>query len=293
MIFTACGAQEISKDNLIEQAEEAQTSLFISDSLNISDKDNKESLDLSEEQLYWIDHEERVTVLENPTRRFVEIRAIDTERAEADDGGVMPYFGMLKEADYEVMVSDDGPMLEINFSFAEGPLEAGYETPLYDNKCMEMNYIMTVTDQESGRVLQEDKVKLCIDAPDMITFGDLNKDRYIDMLILLPAHYKEGYQREGFRSRWWKDSEKFWNPEKGIFTDIPTSSLYNNIKKLTEEGSREYVVQPGDSLWSISERFYGSGSYWTELKREENAPKDPNYVLPGEIIYIPNGINFP
>ena len=295
MICTACGRQEIGTDNLAEQAEQTQTNLFQSESSNVADKDITEDVDsveLSEEQLYWIDHEERVTVLEYPTRRFVEIRAIDTERV-GDGSGVMPYFGMLKEADYEVKVSDDGPMLDIHFSFAKEPLEAGYETPLYDNKCMEMNYIMTVTDQESGRVLQEDTVELCIDAPDMITFGDLNKDRYIDMLILLPAHYKEGYQREGFGSRWWKDAEKFWNPEQGIFTDIPISSLYSNIKKLTEEGSREYVVQPGDSLWSISERFYGSGYYWTELNREENVSEDPSYLLPGEIIDIPNGINFP
>ena len=29
------------------------------------------------------------------------------------------------------------------------------------------------------------------------------------------------------------------------------------------------------------------------LQREGNVLRDPDYILPGEIIYIPNGIYFP
>ena len=35
-------------------------------------------------------------------------------------------------------------------------LEAGYETLLYNDRCMVINYNMTVSDKESGEVLQED-----------------------------------------------------------------------------------------------------------------------------------------
>ena len=88
-----------------------------------------------------------------------------------------------------------------------------------------------------------------------------------------------------------------WNTELEIF-EYKTErevrgSLHDHIDMITKAGSREYVVQPGDCLWSISERFLGSGFNWTMLQREENASKDPNYLLPGEIIDIPNGINFP
>ena len=293
IICTACGTQEASKDNLAEQGGEIQTNLFNSESLNITDKDGTEGVNLSEEQLYWVDHEERVTVLESPTRCFVEVRAINTEREEVDDGVEMSYFGMLKEADYEVLIYDKVPMLEIKFSFAEGSLEAGYETPLHNGQCMAMNYHMTVTDKESGEVLQEDTVRLCIDQVDMITFGDFNKDRYIDMRIDYPSHQDETYQ-----TKWWDfPLYMLWNTELEIFEykteQEVRGSLHAHINAITEERSREYVVQSGDCLWSISERYLGSGFYWTMLQREENASRDPNYVLPGEIIYIPNGINSP
>lgn len=293
MIFTACGAQEPNTDNSAEQPEEMQTESLHSEALKDTDEDDTEDVYFSEEQLYWIDHEERVTVLENPTRRFVEERAINTERVEADDSVEMSYFGMLKEANYEVLIYDKVPMLEIKFSFAEGPLEAGYETSLYNGRCMVKRYNMTVSDKESGEVLQEDTVELCIDQIDMITFGDLNKDRYIDMQIDYPSHQDETYPTKWWDYPWYM----LWNTELEIFEHRTErqvrGSLHAHINTITEERSREYVVQPGDCLWSISERFLGSGFYWTELKREENASGNPNFLLPGEIIDIPNGINFP
>ena len=292
LICTACGTQEIGMDTPAEQTEENPTNLFNSESSNVTDKDDMEDVNLSEEQLYWIDHEERVTVLENPTRRFVEVRAVDTERV-GDDNDATSYFGMLKEADYEVLVYDQVPLLEIKFSFAEGSLEAGYETPLYNGRCMVQDYNMTVTDKESGEVLQEDTVRLCIDQVDMITFGDLNKDRYIDMKIDYPSHQDETYP-----TKWWDyPLYMLWNTELEIFEHKTEQevrgSLHAHINTITKEGSREYVVQPGDCLWSISERFLGSGFNWTMLQRKEDASEDPNYLLPGEVIDIPNGINFP
>lgn len=267
--------------------------LLFSDYLDNCGRNLYPAWPLNEEKLYWIDHEERITEMENPTRRFVEIRAIDTERAETDNGGVMRYFGMLKEADYEVLVFDKVPMLEINFFYAKEPLEAGYETSLYNGRCMVKSYNMTVSDKESGEVLQEDTVELCIDQLDMITFGDLNKDRYIDMKIDYPSHQDETYP-----TKWWDYSwYMLWNTELEIFEHKTErqvrGSLHAHINAITEEGSREYVVQPGDCLWSISERFLGSGFNWTMLQREKTTSENPDYILPGEIIYIPNGVNFP
>lgn len=294
MILTARGIQRTDAENLAEQSEDNQMNLLRSDSMNSFETDETPSRNLNEEKRYWIDHEERITELENPTRRFVEIRAVNTKWEGDDDEGEHVYFGMLKEADYVVSVSDDGPELAINFTFSKEPLEAGYETPLYNNYCMDADYHMTVTDRKSGEALQKDTVRLCIEQTDLITFGDLNKDRYTDIQIDMPSH-----QDETFSYKWWDTPfHMLWNAEKQMFEYKASwevrSSLHANINARAEvqtgEVRLEYVVQSGDCLWSISKRFLGSGIYWTTLQRGENAPKDPDYLLPGEIVYIPNMI---
>ncbi|MDE5598118.1 MAG: LysM peptidoglycan-binding domain-containing protein, partial [Lachnospiraceae bacterium] len=57
--------------------------------------------------------------------------------------------------------------------------------------------------------------------------------------------------------------------------------------KLTGDGMLEYEVQEGDSLWRISERFYGTGYKWTTIVRAEDALKDSNYLTVGETVFIP------
>ena len=42
---------------------------------------------LDEETLYWIDHDERLTELENPKRSFLEVRGIDENWEYAGDEG--------------------------------------------------------------------------------------------------------------------------------------------------------------------------------------------------------------
>ncbi len=46
-------------------------------------------------------------------------------------------------------------------------------------------------------------------------------------------------------------------------------------------------MQKGDSLWRISERFYGTGYKWTTIVRTGDAPENPNYLLAGETVFIP------
>ena len=70
---------------------------------------------LDEESLYWIDHEERLTELEDPKRSFLEVRGIDENWEEAGDEGIMSYFGLLVEADYELPLTEDGRMISLHF----------------------------------------------------------------------------------------------------------------------------------------------------------------------------------
>lgn len=50
--------------------------------------------------------------LSNPKRSFLEIRGIDENWEFAGDEGIMRYFGLLVEADYELPLTENGRMLE-------------------------------------------------------------------------------------------------------------------------------------------------------------------------------------
>lgn len=50
--------------------------------------------------------------------------------------------------------------------------------------------------------------------------------------------------------------------------------------------SRTYTVRAGDSLWSISQRFYGTGVYWTRIG-DANHITDPRTLRPGQVLVIP------
>lgn len=49
-----------------------------------------------------------------------------------------------------------------------------------------------------------------------------------------------------------------------------------------------YVVQSGDTLWAIAERFYGNGSQWPRI-HEANLDRieDPDMIQPGWELSIP------
>ena len=70
-------------------------------------------------------------------------------------------------------------------------------------------------------------------------------------------------------------------------TGVQTCALPIDFITLTGDELLEYEVQEGDSLWRISERFFGTGYKWTSIVRGEDAPKDPNYLLAGETVFVP------
>lgn len=307
-----------------------ELNLFLWDYLLSFGKDTYSGWGLHEEKLYWFDHEERITVMEDPDRSFVEVRGIDRTWEDITGiKGAMGYFGILKEADYEVQLVEDGPELEIHFVFTEDLDETEYETSLVQGYCEDEDYNMTVTDKESGRILQEDTVELCIELPDTITFEDLNADGYLDMFIDKPLHSNDSRAVADKQNYRYVPVYMLWNPQEEQFerkteaevensllanqnglteaeqdektkrerpdifaplTQLPEGADPEDYIELTGEGSTVYVVQSGDCLWDISERFLGSGYDWTTLQRGENAPEDPDYLLPGEIVRIPEKV---
>lgn len=320
---------------------------------------------LDEENLYWVDHEERLTELEDPKRSFREVRGIDENWESSGDEGIMRYFGLLVEADYELPLTENGRMLSLHFSLAKEDKEeevsvddflydfrkeriisaassltdgkdekvgGGKETSageeelryyLLNGFCMDEAFDMTVTDSESGKVLQERRVSLSIELPDTITYPDLNGDGYADMRVGAPVHssgakaVEEDYtppsyllwdpQAEQFVRKTEKEvensrravanglteeeqEEKTKRERRDPFAplkELPEGAEPGDYFKLTGDEMMEYEVQEGDSLWRISERFYGSGYRWNFIVRAENAPKDPNYLPIGETVLIP------
>lgn len=322
---------------------------------------------LDEENLYWVDHEERLTELENPKRSFLEVRGIDENWVSVGDEGIMSYFGLLVEADYELPLTEDGRMLSLHFSLAEDDegevssvsdyiddfrkdyftsvasslteskeesltdeveTSAGEEETepryyLLNGYCMDEPYNMTVTDMETGKVLQERSVSLSIELPDTITYPDLNGDGYADMRVGWPVHVNGAKAEEESYS---PPKYLLWNPLLEQFERKTEKEVENSrqavanglteeeqeektkrerqdpfapVQELTEGADSEdyikllgdkmleYEVQEGDSLWRISERFYGTGYRWPAIVRAENAPEDPNYLLVGETVFVP------
>lgn len=50
-----------------------------------------------------------------------------------------------------------------------------------------------------------------------------------------------------------------------------------------------YVVQKGDTLWSIAKKYYGSGTQYTKIyNNNKNIVKHPNLIYPGQKLKIPS-----
>ncbi len=58
---------------------------------------------------------------------------------------------------------------------------------------------------------------------------------------------------------------------------------------LERRGGTTYTVQPGDTLWDIAERTYGSGYYWTEIERTNAAATTSkgNFIIAGVPLKLP------
>ena len=51
---------------------------------------------------------------------------------------------------------------------------------------------------------------------------------------------------------------------------------------------KTYVVQPGDSLFRVAERFYGDATQWKKIREANRARIDPDgRIRAGQIIVVP------
>jgi LysM repeat protein len=52
------------------------------------------------------------------------------------------------------------------------------------------------------------------------------------------------------------------------------------------EAARTYTVESGDTLWAISERFYGDGSKY-QIIADASGIENPDLIHPGQVLTIP------
>ncbi len=65
------------------------------------------------------------------------------------------------------------------------------------------------------------------------------------------------------------------------------SAVYQHVDSSVKQASQTYTVKPGDTLWSIAQRFYGTGFDWQRIWHANQHISNPNEIDPGEVLTIP------
>jgi LysM repeat protein len=69
---------------------------------------------------------------------------------------------------------------------------------------------------------------------------------------------------------------------------VHTDALVKSAKKSAKPANRTYIVQPGDTLSSIAQRFYGNPADWPWLYHvNESVVHNPNVIYVGEKLKVP------
>ena len=76
-----------------------------------------------------------------------------------------------------------------------------------------------------------------------------------------------------------KPQADFSNVRSGSSSTAPAPAKFDG---------RTYVVEAGDTLWAIAERFYGSGNLWPKIhEANRGLIEDPDVIQPGWTLVIP------
>jgi LysM repeat protein len=68
----------------------------------------------------------------------------------------------------------------------------------------------------------------------------------------------------------------------------PVEQAYTDALVVHHEQTRSYTVQPGDTLSSIAQRFYGQPADWPWLyQANKSVIQNPDMIYPGEVLNVP------
>jgi len=99
-----------------------------------------------------------------------------------------------------------------------------------------------------------------------------------------------GYGQQWFGSidelaRAWNLTYLGWSEDVGGFRVVEGSSTPAPAPAPSPSGTT-YTVVPGDTLWGISEAYYGTGTRYPEIAAA-NGIENPNLIFPGQVFVIP------
>jgi nucleoid-associated protein YgaU len=84
-----------------------------------------------------------------------------------------------------------------------------------------------------------------------------------------------------------KELEARAGPGRPVPEKSPDSGA-NSKKTASRKGDGTYVVQPGDTLFSISRKFYKSPTRWKDiLNANRKSIRDPKKLTVGQTLVIP------
>lgn len=81
-----------------------------------------------------------------------------------------------------------------------------------------------------------------------------------------------------------------------MVTHAPVMVAYQRAEltsSVKQAASQTYVVKPGDTLWSIAQRFYGDPLKWRVIYDANHEIQNPNLIYLGEVLAIPGASSTP
>jgi len=80
-------------------------------------------------------------------------------------------------------------------------------------------------------------------------------------------------------------AEQIYTAEVPARAAAIAEQIYTDALVIHHEPARRYTVQPGDTLSSIAQRFYGSPANWQWLyQANRTVIKNPNVIDPGDVL---------
>lgn len=125
----------------------------------------------------------------------------------------------------------------------------------------------------------------------LVTGYPINDDVYVD------TYFGEAYGAFGD----WAYEVSFIEARDIVITSSKTSSGTSSSTTRPTTTTSQYTIKSGDTLWSISKRFLGSGAKWktiynankdiiesTAKKRGKKSSNNGHWIFPGVTLTIPN-----
>ena len=105
--------------------------------------------------------------------------------------------------------------------------------------------------------------------------GIFIKPETLFLFFLLWTSFLRGQSSQNFE-------EKIYNIYKSSYSREISDDLWNQY--VSNAGTSSYEVAEGDTLWSLSEVFFGNGHYWSKIWSYNEKLTNPHLILVGQNI---------